>query len=191
MPKQEPWNVQPELFRQHLPYIIAERGYAGAEATLRRMGQPRSRQTIRRWVRGETTPSARVRRGISRSGRRITGRSRQSRPGQPGRVPDPNISTLRGNLRSDLQRRRQRAIEGATTPSMRAAAEALPTTPDENLLDSLENQRQDLLRREATGERPGDGSDLSAEWDEWREIIEAEYLRITGTRRPRRIVRDD
>jgi hypothetical protein len=74
---------------------------------------------------------------------------------------------------------------------MRAAADALPTEPDENLLGSLDNQRYELIRREAEGEEVGPGTLLSADWDEWREIIEAEYLRITGTRRPRRIVRDD
>ena len=191
MPKQPPWNVDPENFRRRLIYMIDARGYAGVEAYLRRTGQARSRQTIRRWVRGETVPSARVRRGVSRTARDYTGPSVQSRPGQPGRVRDPNIATLRQNLQGDLLRRQQRQRDAATTPAMQAVADAMPTEPDENLLDSLDNQRFDLVRREAIGERTGDGTDLSAEWDEWRELIEAEYLRITGTRRPRRIARSD
>ena len=191
MPDSPVWNPDAGLFRQRLIYLIDAVGYEGVEASLRRGGNARSRQTIRRWARGEATPSARVRRGINRRARRITGPATQSRPGRPGRVQDPNVATLRTNLREDLQRRQTRAQRAATTPSMRAAADALPTEPYENLLASLDNQRYELIRREAEGEEVGPGTLLSADWDEWREIIEAEYLRITGTRRPRRIVRDD
>jgi hypothetical protein len=191
MPDSPVWNPDAGLFRQRLIYLIDAVGYEGVEASLRRGGNARSRQTIRRWARGEATPSARVRRGINRSARRFTGPAQQTRPGSAGRVQDPNVATLRENLRRDLTRRRTRAQRAATTPSMRAAADALPTEPDENLLGSLDNQRYELIRREAEGEEVGPGTLLSADWDEWREIIEAEYLRITGTRRPRRIVRDD
>ena len=61
----------------------------------------------------------------------------------------------------------------------------MPEGVDENMIDSFSNTREELLRREAEGERMGQGTDLSEDWDRWREQIEAESpgSRTRGERR--------
>jgi len=176
MPPRNRWTPDRNTWETRLVYLIQDRGIKGVSRLTKR-----SPRTIRSWLREGRTPSAAIRRSLARQGRDLAP-STQSRPGQPAQIVPPRITALERQLREDAQRRRRRRTEAATTPALRDAAQALDIEEevDANLLDSLSSQMNEMLRREAEGERVGQGSELYEEWEEWREEIEAEYRRLRG-----------
>ena len=175
MARRRVWNPADETFRIRLAYMLDARGISGVQSYLRQRGTPRSRRSIRSWLRsGGPLPSADIRRGVARTGRRETGPAEQTRPGQPGFILDPRAAALRRSIEERDRRQRRRMLEQARTPAERRRAEAMPTEVDPNMIRDFSVERQDLIRREQSGEAIGPGTQLSADWDEWRRDVERE-----------------
>jgi small ligand-binding sensory domain FIST len=164
------WAPSDELFRSRLHYSIEARGVV---AVARQQG--RTVRTVRAWQAGQL-PSQRIRRSVSRTGRTHTGPVVQPVVGEPG-IIDRNVIRLREELNRRRPRQRRRAMVQATTEAEREVAEAMPTAVDDDLIRALDEQRRDMLLREAQGEEGGPGTELYEDWAEWREMLNAAYGR--------------
>lgn len=167
------WNPSDGLFRTRLHYLIGERGIdrvAGDYGVQRR--------TVRRWARGENSPSADTRRSVSNRGRRITGPIDRGR-GEGGQfstaqnITDPRVIRMREVLDERFRERRRVAIQEATTPSQIAQAESMPSYVDRAELISMDERRRRLIESEFYENYWDEFGYDEDSWDDWRSAYEA------------------
>ena len=162
------YTPRQSTFRIRLAALAEERGVDRIASDY-----GRSRETVRRWLRGTQRPSARVQRSVVRRGRRITGPARRVRDPRTGRISF-RVTSMRGAratevLRQRRSERRRVAIEEARTPRQVAIAEGMPEGLTEEEEAYLEDELAQLLIDDALG------YDTSERWEAFRRRYGAIY----------------
>ena len=132
------WNPSDELFRTRIKALVDN---LGIDKVARRFRK--SKRTIKRWPKGETRPSKKVKRRVVRSGRKYTGSVSRGRDSS-GRfsvsqtIYNPSVVNRERSAQNRARDRRRRAIQEARTPSEVARAESLPEDADRDAFLSLD-----------------------------------------------------
>lgn len=159
-----------DTFTFRLSYLVNERGIDRVAADY-----GRTRQTVRRWLRGTQRPTARTQRSVVRRGLRLTGpveRFRDSRGRLRSRQVDPRARAAIRTIENERGSRRAAAIETATNERQRRMFESDPVALTENERNDLNRRFQDLAREDALGR------DTRQKWADLRE----DYRKLAGRR---------
>lgn len=171
MPRE--WTPSEETFASRLHYMVEDRGIQAVADRYSSAGSAGSRRrTVRRWLRGETRPSANVRRSVARSGRSSTGPALRT---PVGYIIDPRMRRLAEVQREQRAAERRAALQEARTPSQQAMAQAMDDEPDYNEIRTLEQRRRRMLEADYRGDEYWDDS-----WDDWRDDVVSSYEMMAG-----------
>lgn len=167
MPRYTPTR---NTFETRLVYLAQERG-------IDRLAQDygRSRETVRRWIRGVQSPPVNIQRSVVRRGRRLTGpveRSRDSRGRFRTRLRDPRGAAAVRSIEAGRAARYRAMEEAATNERQRRMArqERVETEMTEDEKRDLERRFGDVTRDDVLGR------DTRQKWADLRE----DYARLMG-----------